>query len=97
MPSVIHEAVHVNFGKKIIAKVIKIGMSVDDLFGVGRGRFKGSSSTKEGDTTYKPLSRCYEDDLPTIATVAGLLESLTKLKCDANWWLILDVKKEARW
>jgi hypothetical protein len=87
MPSVIHEAVHRNFGKKIIVKVIRMGMSEDDLYDVGAGRFKGSSSSREGDTCFKPCSRDHEDDLPTIVIEAGLSESLAKLRCDANWWL----------
>jgi hypothetical protein len=88
MPSVIHEAVHRNFGKKIIVKVIRMGMSEDDLYDVGAGRFKGSSSSREGDTCFKPCSRDHEDDLPTIVIEAGLSEPPAKLKCDANWWLV---------
>jgi len=87
MPSVIHEGAHANFGKKIIAKIIRMGMSEDDLWSVGAGRLKGPSSSKEGDTSYKPLSRRHEDDLPTIVIEAGLSESLAKLRCDAKWWL----------
>jgi hypothetical protein len=83
-----HEAAHVNFSKKILVKAIRMGMSDDELFGVGAGRFKGSSCSKEGDTAFKPCSRDHETDLPTIVIEAGLSESLAKLRCDANWWLV---------
>jgi hypothetical protein len=86
MPSVKHEAAHVNLGLFIYGKIFRMGMS-DDLWGVGAGRFKGSSSSKEGDTSFKPASRKKESDWPTIVIEAGLSESLAKLKSDANWWL----------
>jgi hypothetical protein len=87
MPSGKHESAHVNFGLLIIEKIIMMGMPVRELRGFGAERFKGSSS-KEGDTCFKPRSRDYGADLPTIVIEAGLSESLAKLKCDANWWLI---------
>jgi hypothetical protein len=88
MPSGKHESAHVNFGRLIDRKTIGMGMSFDELWGFGAERFKGSSSSKEGDTCFKPESRDYEADLPTIVIEAGLSEPLAKLKCDANWWLV---------
>jgi hypothetical protein len=81
------EAVHVNFGRMITAKITSMGMSEDGLFGLGGARFIGSSCSKEGDTCFKPCSRNHKGDLPTIVIEAGLSESLAKLRCDANWWL----------
>lgn len=65
-----------------------MGMSEDDLWGVGAGRFDSSLSSKEGDSSFKLASRDKETDWPTIAIKAGLSESLAKLKTDANWWLV---------
>lgn len=87
MPSVKHEAAHVNFGKKMTGKIIGMGMSEDDLWATGAGLFQGSSASKEGDTSFKPPSRTNETDWPTIVIEAGLSESLPKLRCDAKWWL----------
>ena len=87
MPSGKHESVHVNFGLSIIEKVIRMGMSRRDLRGSGATTFEGLSSSKEGDTSFKPPCRDYEADLPTIVIEAGLSESVAKLRCDANWWL----------
>jgi hypothetical protein len=87
MPTVRHETAHLDFGGMIVEKVNRMGMPRRELFPVGAGRFKGPWSSKEGDTSFKPPSRINDEDLPTIMIEAGLLESLTKLRCDANWWL----------
>ncbi len=86
MPSGKHESAHVNFGRSIDRKTFQMGMSEYELQGFGAERFKGSSSSKEGDTCFKPPSRDY-DDFPTIVIEAGLSELPRKLKCDADWWL----------
>ena len=39
------------------------------------------------DSTYKPRCRDRQDDWPTIVFEAGLSESLTDLRRDAQWWL----------
>jgi hypothetical protein len=88
MPTVKQEGAHGEFGLMIVEKVIRMGMPWRELFPVGAGRFKGSLSSKEGDTSYKPCSRDNEADLPTIVIEAGLPESLKQLRCDANWWLV---------
>jgi hypothetical protein len=88
MPTVKHETVHLDFGGMIVEKVIRMGMPRRELIPVGAGQFNGSSCSKEGDTSFKPRSRDYEADLPTIVIEAGLSESLAMLKCDANWWLV---------
>jgi hypothetical protein len=87
MPSTIHEAAHVNFGREITDKVTGMGMRKRELWGVGAGRFHGSSCSKEGDSSFKPRSRNHKNDWPTIVIEAGLSESLARLRCDANWWL----------
>jgi hypothetical protein len=87
MPSAKHETAHLNFGKKILVKVIRMGMSDDDLWSVGATRCYGPSSSKEGDTSFKPASRVRETDLPTIVIEAGLSESLARLRADAKLWL----------
>jgi len=88
MPSGELESAHREFGKNITAKIIGMGIPFRELVDVGALQVKGSSSSKEGDTCFKPRSRHYEADLPTIVIEAGLSEPLAKLKCDANWWLV---------
>jgi hypothetical protein len=88
MPTGKHELAHVEFGRMIDEKIFGIGMSRRELRGFGAEQFKGSWSSKEGDTCFKPRCRDYEADLPTIVIEAGLSEPPAKLKCDANWWLV---------
>src|SRR5436305_11598191 len=57
MPSAIHEGAHVNLAKKLLAKIIRMGTSEDEIFGLGAARFLGLSSSKEGDSAFKPSSR----------------------------------------
>jgi len=87
MPSGKHEMSHIEFGDMIKEKAIMMGVSRRALTGVGGTRFKGHSSSKEGDTSFKPASRVRETDLPTIMIEAGLSESLARLKVDAKLWL----------
>lgn len=87
MPSAGHEGAHVNFGKKLCSKTISMGMTDEDLYGLGSTRFPGRRSSKEGDSAYKPLSRGNRSDWPTIVIESGLSESLRHLRADAKWWL----------
>ena len=87
MPAGKHEFSHAEFGLMIIQKMIMMGMPWHELCPVAATRFKGPSSSKEGDTSFKPASRVRETDLPTIMIEAGLSESLARLKVDAKLWL----------
>jgi hypothetical protein len=87
MPSAKHESAHLSFGMELAAKVIGMGMSHRELRPFGGTRYLGNTSSKEGDSCYKPSSRENETDWPTIVFESGLSESLQHLRSDAKWWL----------
>ena len=88
LPTAKHEAAHLSFGGKVNRKLEGMGLPEDSLYGIGATTFVGSSSSKEGDSTYKPLCRTREEDWPTLVVEAGYSEKLAKLRADAEWWLI---------
>jgi hypothetical protein len=87
MPSGEHEAAHISLAYEVNDKLRGMGLPKQSLYGLGSKRFVGRNSSKEGDSTYKPLCRTRKDDWPTIIFEAGLSESLTRLRLDAQWWL----------
>jgi hypothetical protein len=87
MPSGKHECAHLYFGQKFLVKVIRMGTSDRELRPMGGTRYPGNTSSKEGDTSYKPSSREKESDWPTIVIESGLSESFERLRGDASWWL----------
>jgi hypothetical protein len=87
MPSKEYEAAHTTLAEDIIDKLRGMGLPKRSLFPLGAGKCDGPNSSKEGDSTYKPKCRPREDDWPTIVFEAGLSESLTGLRRDAQWWL----------
>jgi hypothetical protein len=87
MPSAEHQSAHLTFGMELAAKVIRMGMSYRELYPFGGTRYLGHTSSKEGDSCYKPSSRKNKTDWPTIVFESGLSESLQRLRCDASWWL----------
>ena len=59
-----------------------------ELISLGATTFKTPRVSKEGDSTFKPLSiRPRKADWPTIVLESGWFESLTKLRQDAHLWL----------
>jgi hypothetical protein len=59
-----------------------------ELISLGATTFKTPRVSKEGDSTFKPLSiRPRKVDWPTIVLESGWFESLTKLRQDARLWL----------
>jgi hypothetical protein len=88
MPSVAHERLHTDLFMKLLLQAGRMGIQGDEISGVGAGRYKGNSSSKEGDSAMKPLlSRPNNTDWPTIVFEAGLSGSLVRLRTDAAWWL----------
>ena len=56
---------------------------------VGATKYKRPNFSKEGDTAYCPLpSREQETDWPTIVLESGLSEMHTRLRHDAQWWIV---------
>src|SRR5271156_1958616 len=87
VPTAKHERSHGNFGKKLIARVTRMGLE-DEFDYVGATTFKTSRVSKEGDSAFKPLSiRPRKADWPTIVLESGWSESLTRLRRDARIWL----------
>jgi hypothetical protein len=88
MPLVTHERLHGDLFTKLLFQAARMGIQDNEIVFVGAGRYKGNSSSKEGDSAIKPLlSRPNKTDWPTIVFEAGLSESLVRLRTDAAWWL----------
>jgi hypothetical protein len=88
MPSAKYEAGHITLAGRVIRKLERMGLPEDILFPLGATICFGPSSSKQGDSTYKPQCRDQETDWPTIVFEAGLSEPLnTRLRTDAQWWL----------
>jgi hypothetical protein len=56
LPLLEHEAAHGNLAKKVIIKLDRMGVPEEEFYYVGAARFCGCRSSKEGDSSYKPLS-----------------------------------------
>jgi hypothetical protein len=87
MPSLEHELAHGNLGDRIKNALIRMGIEEDDFGRVGSTRYSVPRSSKEGDTAYKPITRKYKIDWPTIVLESGFSEPLSDLRKDAEWWL----------
>jgi hypothetical protein len=88
MPSGEYEAAHITLADEVNNKLREIGLPKRSLIPLGAKTYVGTNSSKEGDSTYKPMSRSQKDDWPTIIFETGLSESFTGLRRDAQWWLI---------
>jgi hypothetical protein len=84
MPSAEHEGAHVNLARELDVKIIRMGMSYRELYGLGTIRFYDRNSSKESDLAYKSSSRINKTDWPTIVFKFGLSESLSHLRFDAR-------------
>jgi hypothetical protein len=87
LPSGKHESAHLSLGAGLVTKVTGMGISYLELRPMGGTRYPGNTSSKEGDSSYKPSSRRNKYDWPTIVIESGLSESLQRLRSDARWWL----------
>jgi hypothetical protein len=92
IPSAKPEVAHVNLAKKVVIALSRMGtpgLAEDEFWGLGGTLFKGRNSSKEGDSTYKPLTaRPRETDWPTIVFKCGYSESLRHLRSVVvRWWL----------
>lgn len=87
MPSLEQESSHVSFGRKLDAKLNKMGIPDNALTFLGGTRYSGITSAKEGDSAFKPSCRRKKTDWPTLVIESGLPESLLRLRYDARWWL----------
>jgi hypothetical protein len=89
MPLVAHERAHLDLAGEFLFKVARMGIQKREIICTGAGRKEGTSSSKEGDSTFKPSAfREKDTDWPAIVFEAGLSESLGRLRTDAAWWLM---------
>jgi len=88
VPTAEHEAVSRNFGDEFVARAIGMGIPREERYRIGSTRFKGTSTSKEADESFKPRTlRPHKLDWPTLVLEAGISESLLRLRNDARWWL----------
>ena len=91
LPTAAHESAHSNLAKRVVIALTRMGtpgLVEDEFYSVGATTYHGRNSSKEGDSSYKPLTaRPRDTDWPTIVLESGYSESLRHLRCVARWWL----------
>jgi hypothetical protein len=87
VPSAKHEGAHLTLSDEVNEKLRGMGLPKRSLWPCGGTKYDGFSSSKEGDSTYRPKCRPGEREWPTLVIEAGLSEPLAKLRTDAEWWL----------
>jgi hypothetical protein len=89
MLSQAHETAHLELAGEFFAKVLSMGIPKREIICTGATRQEGNSSSKEGDSAFKPRPfRVKQTDWPTIVFEAGLSKLLGRLRIDAAWWLM---------
>ena len=80
VPTAEHESSHRKFGKKLVIRAAGMGLE-DEFSDLGATTFKTPRVSKEGDSSWKPMSiRPRKADWPTIVLESGWSESLTRLR-----------------
>jgi hypothetical protein len=87
VPTIEHETLHLSLSDEVNEKLREMGLPKRSLWGCGSTTYDGPSSSKEGDSTYKPRCRTRRDDWPVLVFEAGVSERLARLGIDADWWL----------
>jgi len=88
VPSRLHETVTRTLTQRLTGRALQIGVPYRDFTNLGGSKYRGTSTSKEPNSCFKPGTiRDMEDDWPTFVLEIGLSESLRKLRNDANWWL----------
>jgi hypothetical protein len=88
VPTAEHEQAHLSLSDEVNHKLEGMGLARRSLWGCGSTTYAGFSSSKEGDSTYKPKwCRAGKGNWPTLVFEAGLSETLASLRTDAEWWL----------
>jgi hypothetical protein len=87
VPTIEHETAHTTISYKVNRRLEGMGLPELSLWPCGSTTYHGSSSSKEGDSTYKPRCRTGRDDWPVLVFEAGVSETLGNLRADAQWWL----------
>jgi len=87
VPTIEYEAAHRSFSTKLFLGAAEMGLPWE-LYDLGATTFKTPRISKEGDSSFKPLSiRPRAADWPTIVLESGWSGSLTRLRRDAHIWL----------
>ncbi|PUU80433.1 hypothetical protein B9Z19DRAFT_975013 [Tuber borchii] len=84
--SLVHQLAYRIFVRCFDEKLSEMGLS-RELECIGAAGFSGLGSEKEADSAFKPRSRPFEDDWPTLVFECGFSEFLARLQVDAQWWL----------
>jgi hypothetical protein len=84
MPTIENELAHLNFGAAFLFKLAEMGMSYMMIRCCGATTYHGSTSSKEGDSSYRPPSR---KGWPTFVIQSECSETLQHLRSCASWWL----------
>jgi len=87
MVGVMYEGVAREFAKMFDIKSFRLGVD-ESLLATESGRFgRHGGRSKEGDLSYKPLSRPMIDDWSSFVVEVGVSKSLAMLRRDAAFWI----------
>jgi len=84
--SAVHELTHRGFVLCLEVKFFAMDLH-EELVPMGATGFSGPGSEKEPDSAFKPSSRRFVDDWPTLVIECGVSQFLPRLQADAHWWL----------
>ena len=88
VPTAKHELAHLLLSEEVEEKLREMGLPRRSMIRCGATTYDGSSTSKEGDSSYKPKwCRAGKSHWRTLVFEAGLSESLAGLRTDAQWWL----------
>lgn len=87
VPTAEHEQAHLTLSDEVNEKLRGMGLPKRSMWPCGGTTYDGFTTSKEGDSTYKPKCRAGKGTWPTLVFEAGLSETLSKLRTDADWWL----------
>lgn len=84
--SAVHELTHRGFVLCFEVKFFEMDLDTE-LVPMGATGYSGPGSQKEPDSAFKPTSRRFANDWPTLVIECGDTQFLARLQADANWWL----------
>lgn len=84
--SAVHELIHRRFVLDFEVKFFEMDIDAE-LVPMGATGYSGPGGEKEPDSAFKPASRRFVDDWPTLVIECGDSQFLARLQADAHWWL----------
>ena len=88
VPTAEHEQAHLTLSDEVNHKLEGMGLPRRSIWPCSSTTYHRSTRSKEGDSTFKPKwCRAGKGSWPTLVFEAGVSETLSQLRTDAEWWL----------